>query len=436
MFNLTPTVRNVSLCSRCRNPSTSVGTLLLHRGHLPDPISTRALTSGRRYRQIETQSCDERPNTVEGEDLLLQQDEITFPSYPYRSTRRPTFIKRMRDQTQGKTVTLGIDALGKPAQIRIVRDQLDHEKRSHKHQGVRFTARSSGTSPPEQLDSQRTVDSADLLQGIATETGVIDESSISDNIEQLRKKLLKSEDVVDAPTLSECREVAQQLHDGFTTPQLESYLTKTKRAFAKDALDLTEGYSTKSFARSRWFAGVSAFPNEALKRLDPKSDETEKNIIGLVPDAGRTKQTVKQHLTERILRFSWKVVTLEERQSDGEIDIRLQQDRLSLLLSHKTDIFKSLAQQYDARIDVSRSHSILRLTADFPTCYDLFKLINFALDNIRQDDIDLSNLKLGSAANVDARRNLTDKSVLEDLEKLTSTHISPIRNNINNIPTK
>ena len=301
---------------------------------MPVPIFTRAVTSGRRYQQIETQSYDERSNTVEDEDLLLQQDEVTVPSYPYRSTRRPTFIKRIRDQNQGKTVTLDIDALGKPAQIRIVRDQLDHEKRPYKDRGVPFTAWSNGTSPPDQLDSQRTVDSADLLQGIARETGIIDESSISDNIEQLRKKLLKSENVADAPTLSQCREVAQQLHDGFTTPQLESYLTKTERVFAKDVLDLTEGYSAKSYARSRWFAGVSAFPNDALKRLDPMSDETEKNIIGLVPDAGRTKQTIKQHLTERILRFSWKVITLEERQSDGEVDIQLQRDRLSLLLNH------------------------------------------------------------------------------------------------------
>lgn len=100
----------------------------------------------------------------------------------------------------------------------------------------------------------------------------------------------------------------------------------------------------------------------------------------------------------------------------------------------ETDIFKSLAQQYGAQIDISRSHSVVRLTADFPTCYDLFKLIHFALDNIHQDELTLTKSKLGSAANVDARRILDDKSVLQHLEKLTSTLITPIRNQ--NVPTK
>ena len=249
-------------------------------------------------------------------------------------------------------MTLGVDALGKPAQIRIVRDILDHEKRPFTYrEDDPFIAQDNGPFPAEQVDAHKPVDSADLLQTIAAETGIIDESSVSVNIEQLQRNLLKSGDVADAPTLAECQKVAQQLHDGFTTSQLESYLTKTKRMWAKDVLDLTESYSTKSFARSRWFAGTSAFPYDALKRLDPVAHEMEKNIIGLVPDMGKTKQTVKQHLIERILRYSWKVITLEERQSDGEVDIRLQQDRLSLLLNHSEFALQSTILSYRTDVD-------------------------------------------------------------------------------------
>lgn len=353
MFSLIQAAEKASLCSKSRYPvSLSSAILLPHRGHPPYfTFWARALTSGGRYQQVETQAYDERPVTEEGGGFPVQQDEGTLRSRPYPSTRRPTFVERIRDQTRGKTVTLGVDALGKPAQIRIVRDLLDHEKRLYLRRGDDLTAGSSKTSLAEQVDSPRPVDSADLLQTIAAETGIIDESSVSDNIEQLRRKLLKSGSVVDAPTLSECQMVAQQLHDGFTASQLESYLTKTKRMWAKDVLDLTESYSAKSFARSRWFAGTSAFPYDALKRLDPMANEMEKNIIGLVPDAGKTKQTVKQHLTERILRFSWKAITLEERQSDGEVDIRLQQDRLSLLLNHSEFALQLFVVSYRTNID-------------------------------------------------------------------------------------
>ena len=342
----------MSLCSRSRCPlAPSRTSLLPHRGHPLYFTFRRALTSGWRHQQLETQSYDERPINEDDGIYLTQQDEDTLRSRSYPSTRRPAFVERIRDQRQGKTVTLGVDALGKPAQIRIVRDLLDHEKRSSIQRGNDLKAESRGTLSAEQVNSPRPVDSADLLQTIAAETGIIDESSVSGNIEQLRRNLLKLGDVVDAPTRAECQKVAQQLHDGFTTPQLESYLTKTKQMWAKDVLDLTESYSAKSFTRSRWFAGTSAFPYDALKRLNPMANELEKNIIGLVPDAGRTKQTVKQHLTERILRFSWKVITLEERHSDGEVDIRLQQDRLSLLLNHSELVLQFTELSYRTNAD-------------------------------------------------------------------------------------
>lgn len=83
---------------------------------------------------------------------------------------------------------------------------------------------------------------------------------------------------------------------------------------------------------------------------------------------------------------------------------------------------RSLAQQYDAKIDVSRSHAVLRVTAEFDTCGEVFKSILYLLENIRMNEVNLS-LDAISAGTGEKREEISIRSLLDRVEKVTSTAI-------------
>ena len=92
------------------------------------------------------------------------------------------------------------------------------------------------------------------------------------------------------------------------------------------------------------------------------------------------------------------------------------------------DIFKKLSEQYGAKLDISKSQHIIRITGDYTTCSDLSKLIYVMIEKIRSADIELPPVPEGPLRYKDSslamsRSILKDKSYIQRIEELTNTLI-------------
>lgn len=88
---------------------------------------------------------------------------------------------------------------------------------------------------------------------------------------------------------------------------------------------------------------------------------------------------------------------------------------------------RGLSQQYEAHIDVSTSYAVLRVTADFDACGEVFKSILYLLENIHMNEINLplNEFSVGQSAK---REEMSIRSLLDQVEKVTSTAIRPLFN--------
>ena len=326
MYSLAAASKELSTCLRCQlrlagrrkvDPSRQA-----RRSRFPQ---AQHIHSGRRLQQeVLAVSYDETPaystNIPASFDRYVGQDRIIFkPRADGRKWRR----LRLGEQT----VTLDMNVLGQPAQIRILPDRPKFREEYPLVDGQQLASTDS-TSPEE------------LLRTMAEEIGALDPAVINDSIEGIQRQFIANWFLDNAPTLSQCRELAQELHDGFTTSQLEAYLkARTKNNPELETTnydDLEDRFRSKLCMRSAWFSGLSNFPEEAVLRLNPgiavkRQDEF---LIGFDLPEGKTRQTEKQRVVERILRQAWKIRCKEEKAMEGELDIRLQVEHLRLLLNH------------------------------------------------------------------------------------------------------
>ncbi|MCJ1387698.1 hypothetical protein MMC18_000541 [Xylographa bjoerkii] len=394
-------------------------------------MSASAYQPGRQLQQEELAVAhDEGPaystNVPASFDRYVGHDRIIFkPKADGRKWRR----LRLGEQT----VTLDMNVLGQPAQIRILPDRPKLREEYPLIDGQQHDL-TDGTSPEE------------LLRNMAEELGALDPAVINDSIEGLHRRFIADDILGIAPTLTQCREVARDLHDGFTTSQLEAYLKARIKNRSElgttDYDDLEERFRSKLCTRSAWFSGLSNFPEEAVLRLDPgiAAKKIDEFRLGFDPPEGKTKQTEKQRVVERILRQAWRMRCKEEKAMEGELDIRLQAEHLRLLLNHKTDLFKKLSEQYSAKIDISQSQHIVRITGDYAICSDLAKLIYFMIEKIESVDLELpaptNVMRYKNSSTATARGVLNDRSYVEHIEKLTNTLIKTTQSTQRNYVTK
>jgi len=227
-----------------------------------------------------------------------------------------------------ETVVLNMNALGQPAKIRILPDR-------------KVARRKSLSAANEYPSISSSTSLEDLMRAMATDSKAVDPTTVNNNIEELRRYfLLGVGGIIQSPTLARCREVAQELENGFTEDQIRGYLKQqnpvTDVTGTKDYDCLEARYHSTRCIRSAWFSGVSRFPEEAIRRLDPGVGVRRQHafIIGVPPPKGKDRQNQKQALIERVLRQAWKVRCKEEKAMEGELDIRLHPQHLKLLLNH------------------------------------------------------------------------------------------------------
>ena len=133
------------------------------------------------------------------------------------------------------------------------------------------------------------------------------------------------------PTASELEGLGSYLYDGFTIKQLRSYLESGNRPI--DYLDLYLPYFSSQYKRSSWRAGKTTFPaHRSARQIALKA---EFDALGKPHEA---REGNKHELVRKILVQQWRLISWEEMNSSGELDIWISRQQLDLVLNHSKDI--------------------------------------------------------------------------------------------------
>jgi len=330
MSSLAQLPQELLICLRYQPRHLSHNAFHRPRTQLPPSLSPRCLTTGRVLRLEPSTLFGGGSHVYLGDaipsfGLERRAEDDTDDRIVFKPKYKGYNFRRFR--LGQEIVSLNMNSLGQPAKIRILADRkaLPHTTAT----AIEYADLNSSVSPE------------DLMRSFASDKEALDPATVNNNIEELRRYfLLGVGGIIQSPTLARCREVAQELDQGFTKDQLRYYLRQqspiTDVVGTKDYDCLEARYHSGICTRSAWFSGASNFPEEAILRLDPGVGVRRQHafIMGLPPPPGKKRQTEKQVLIENMLRQTWKVRCKEEKALEGELDIRLQAEHLKLLLSH------------------------------------------------------------------------------------------------------
>lgn len=236
------------------------------------------------------------------------------------------------NQLRENTKTLGVDSLGKPAEVIVLQDS----------KSLRYVA-------PRPIQSTIEAPVVDILAQFNSERGLIGRDEVNDNIETLRPqgKVLP---------WSEIRVIEDQLSDGFTMAQLLYYIESTERqrmaALAGNAASDTQTgkaveekveAEVESLAVGSGEIGqpisnaVEIKAQNIILRQSPwmpgTSDEgdhfDESSLRGYISEAF----TPKQRVALNIVRLCWGIESQELLSSVGEMELQVNSADLDLLLS-------------------------------------------------------------------------------------------------------
>ena len=249
---------------------------------------------------------------------LSDDEPLAGPTIIYEPTGAAT-----SRQTNSRKHFLGLDVLGKPAEIIILQD---HEDR---HRSDRVYAKGPDNDPKE----SSALSSSELLEGIIKERGIIDSHQVCRNIEELRQSVItQSSDGSETNGASLYDTLTSKLSSGFTLKQLHEYLQRSQREIVVDPMDLRQDYTCSLYSRSSWQQGHSSTGSYSAP-----------NILPPVSDAGASsrappvlkKSANKDKVIERIVRENWQIKPLDENHISGSMDIRLMPIHFDLILSHR-----------------------------------------------------------------------------------------------------
>lgn len=316
MLKLMPAAQDFSICLRCqfrlglrRGPRSG------HRRPTGYPQQLRHFTSGLTVRQELSSSHDAADNSVDLERSPIRYStEELHPNQNYRHGNEPS-----------KKDSLGFNVLGEPAEVLVLRDK----ENLFRLDSAMALLRASGS---DKNPAQESMSSSEMLEELVAERGVIDIDEVCKNIESVRSSWAAQKK--GSITGVAYNGLVSRLQDGFTKQQLGAYLYKAGKDPAADVFDLNVEISNSLYARSSWQLvgntppGQSKAPRIADKM--PEESSKEKEVLGKERAQGLSKEA----LVKRILRQCWNVTPRFQESSMGELDIRLQNSHLNLILNH------------------------------------------------------------------------------------------------------
>ncbi|KAL8933900.1 MAG: hypothetical protein Q9211_005516 [Gyalolechia sp. 1 TL-2023] len=357
-----------------------------------------------------------------------ENDDIKLPSDGDRKrhlTDTGIYIKRPRIYSRR---ALGVDTLGKPAEVLRLPDVAP---RASEYSW--WDIRREGDEGDESPTPTEPLTSSDILQRVTSERGLVSASRVKENIERLKREWLSTLTQPDLPpSESDCYELGRKVHDGFTVKQLLDYINEAGTTLSTSLTDLNNPFRSALLIRSERRAGVTPFPGNTVKRLQALSAES-RNRPGqrssktctrnsLVYERQDPNVPIKYLLVDKILRQYWNIRSKEELESAGEVDVHIPGAYLELINSHERNGLLRVANEFDAKIDVLKAESILRITANHATCVSTLKFLSLMLDEVAYHETFLGELGNSVSTAVNYRTLLNDR-LLREVEKLSNTAI-------------
>ena len=90
------------------------------------------------------------------------------------------------------------------------------------------------------------------------------------------------------------------------------------------------------------------------------------------------------------------------------------------------DILRRLSERYGAKIDTSRSHNIIRITADRGVCGDILEFLIYVLHRIQSEELELPSVPGVAGKEFNASEAIRVVKYREELQRLTNTIITPV----------
>lgn len=222
--------------------------------------------------------------------------------------------------------SLGLNVLGEPAEVLILRDKENKFQLDSNMARVR-------ASGPDKNPAQEPISSSKMLEVMDAERGIVDIGEVCKNIENVRTSWMAR--TKGSMTGVAYKDLFSRLQDGFTKGQLGAYLDRARKDPATDVLDLNVEFSNSVYARSSW---------QLVK--DTPLQTSSAPVIGLPhtpeEESNKKERSRKEHgqrlrkdaLVKRILRQCWNITPRFLESSPGVLDIRLQKLHLTLILNH------------------------------------------------------------------------------------------------------
>ena len=337
-------------------------------------------------------------------------------------------LSRMRDQqlhfrfTDGYDVTqnslggakaerhvIDHNALGEPAEVVV----LPSDTRP-----TRPTPLPASEKQDQAWQENFQLSGPEMLEEIARERGIVGEETWFKNMEDLKTELLGKHGRV-VGEKKHLRDMRDRICDSFTKPQLRTYIDKAMKAKATDKdsneLDFSTGFAKRNIARTAWSIAdargiVPMFSNKA------KGEATA--------DRGREKNSKlldKHELTDYIVRRVWNVQMRIDEGNNGKIGIRLKPMAFDLIVNHRENFLKGLADSYGVKIEAVRSLSIIWVTSDLEGCKDVWKSLCSMAARVQSKRISYKSMD----GHEDSPKQ-PEEDVLNEIGKLTNTKLIPV----------
>ncbi|KAL8933154.1 MAG: hypothetical protein Q9216_006501 [Gyalolechia sp. 2 TL-2023] len=433
MSNIIHSLTEARVCLRCRLRLISVITQPCTVRLRPTVLQSRSFS----FQPKRTQEHGHIDNSFANEQNPLD-NPFNFPSdssYEKDDIKLPSDADFQRHPTDGGGIymrrarlysrrALGITTLGKPSEVLRLQDAAPQ---SSEKKWWLMQPQSDGSPNPEEP-----LTSSDILERVASERGLVSPSRAKGNINRLKQEwlsVLKQPD--HPPSESDCHELGKRMYRGFTLKQLLGYINETSIAVSTDLTDLNTPFRSALLTRSEWEAGVTPFPGKTAKRLQTLSLEPRNNqesgrrktysIYTLIQENQGSKAPIKFLLVNKIMRQCWNIRPKEELESIGEVDVQIPEAYLELINSHEWNGLHRVAAEFDAKIDVSKAESVLRITANYATCVSALKFLSLILDEAGCYEMSIQDLSSSLLAT--NYRTLLNDQLLREVEKLSSTVI-------------
>lgn len=258
----------------------------------------------------------------------------------------------------------------------------------------------------------------EMLEEMTRERGIVGEETWFTNMEDLKTELLGKHGTVVGEE-KHLRDMRDRISNSFTKPQLRTYIDKAMKAKATDKdnneLDFSTGFAKRNIARTAWsIADARAFVpkfSEKAKGVATVDRRREKNL----------KLLDKNKLADHIVRRVWKVQMRINEGNNGKIGIRLKPMAFDLIVNHRENFLKGLADSYGVKIEAVRSLEIIWVTSDLEGCKDVWKSLCSMAGRVQSKRI---RYKLMDG-DVDSPKK-PEEDVLNEIGKLTNTKLIPV----------